>query len=268
MEKIVCKGVFIMKAFITIFAALVLIGTVVAGKIHWNREAVNQSSHSAVAATETSGTEEDSWKQHTANLPKAVVQKLEQAKTSGKPMKLVIVGSQATSEYDSAWPAKLEKALRKAYGQDAVDVKVLSYPDYTTLSFVEQDAYKDVVREKPDVLLFEPFLFNDNGVVGITHTLENLDVIMTDINKEVKGMVTILQPSQPIYHAVNYPKEEKELQAFAKEKGFEYANHWKAWPDAQSDKLLDYLSNEKRKPTQKGNDVWSQYLQTYFTGSK
>lgn len=63
------------------------------------------------------------------------------------------------------------------------------------------------------------------------YMLENLDVIMMDINKEVKGMVIILQFLQLIYYVVNYLKEEKELQVFVKEKGFEYVNYWKVWFD-------------------------------------
>ena len=127
--------------------------------------------------------------------------------------------------------------------------------------------YKDIMKEKPDVLLFEPFLLNDNGVVGITNTLDNLDVIMSHITEADKDLVTILQPSQPIYNATNYPKEAEALGEFAKTNGYEYVNHWSAWPDYKSEKILDYLVEKQRVPTAKGNKAWSSYLEEYFTAS-
>ncbi len=66
-------------------------------------------------------------------------------------------------------------------------------------------------------------------VCGITNTLDNLDVIMSHITEADKDLVTILQPSQPIYNASNYPKEAEALGEFAgRTNGYEYVNHWSA----------------------------------------
>jgi hypothetical protein len=259
-----------MKVVVNVIAVILFLSTIIAGKIYW--ESHTSGKISTITTTENtsiSSNNIDTSKNlayYTGNLPKSVQSKLEEADASGTPMKLLIVGSQATSTNSKGWPAMLKETLNNTYGS-LVDVNILEYKDTTTLDFVRNQDYKDIVKEKPDVLLFEPFLLNDNGVVGITNTLDNLQVIMSHVTEADKDLVTILQPSQPIYNATNYPKEAEALGEFAKKNGYEYVNHWSAWPDYKSEKILDYLVEKQRVPTAKGNKAWSSYLEEYFTAS-
>jgi hypothetical protein len=259
-----------MKVMVNIIAIIVLIGTIIGGKFYWNKQTSAGTSklvETAVASNEMSSkTKNRSWEEYTKNLPKSVVAKLKEAEKSGKPMNLLIVGSQATSTDLTGWPAMLKETLKNTYGS-LINVKVLEYKDTTTLDFVRNKEYEDIIKEKPDVLLFEPFLLNDNGIVGITNTLDNLNVIMSHLTNSNSNLVTILQPSQPIYNASNYPKEADALKDFAEEKGYEYLNHWSAWPDYRSDKILDYLIQKQHVPAKKGNKAWASYLKEYFTAS-
>lgn len=255
-----------MKVFLNIFAAVLLIITIVAGKMYWDHQTSAEASSGSMSRNNTSKVASKNWEDYGENLPESVKEKLKKADASGKPMKLLIVGSQATSTDSKAWPETLKETLNNTYGS-LIETSILEYKDETTLDFVRNQDYKDIIKEKPDVLLFEPFLLNDNGVVGITNTLENLNVIMSHITAEDKDLVTILQPSQPIYNATNYPKEAEALGEFAKKNGYEYVNHWSAWPDYKSEKILDYLVEKQRIPTAKGNKAWSSYLEEYFTAS-
>ncbi|UMZ34209.1 SGNH/GDSL hydrolase family protein [Priestia megaterium] len=255
-----------MKVFVNIFAAVVLIVTIVAGKMYWDHQTSAEASSKSTSSSSASKVANGNWEDSAENLPKSVKEKLKKAEASGKPMKLLIVGSQATSTDSKAWPETLKETLNNTYGS-LVETSVLEYKDETTLDFVRNQDYKDIIKEKPDVLLFEPFLLNDNGVVGITNTLDNLNVIMSHITEADKDLVTIIQPSQPIYNATNYPKEAEALGEFAKKNGYEYVNHWSAWPDYKSEKILDYLVEKQRVPTAKGNKAWSSYLEEYFTAS-
>ncbi len=259
-----------MKVMVNIVAVVVLIGTIVGGKLYWDKQTAAETSNfvgNKAISKEVSGeTENISWEEYTKNLPKSIIVKLEKAKKLGKPMNLLIVGSQATSTNSTGWPAMFKETLKNTYGS-LINVKVLEYKDTTTLDFVRNREYEDIVKEKPDVLLFEPFLLNDNGTVGITNTLDNLNVIMSHVTTSNSDLVTILQPSQPVYNATNYPKEAEALKVFAEEKGYEYLNHWSAWPDYRSEKILDYLVQKQHIPTRKGNKAWANYLKEYFTNS-
>ncbi|TYR78841.1 SGNH/GDSL hydrolase family protein [Priestia megaterium] len=256
-----------MKVIVNVMAAVALIATIVAGKLYWNYQTPERAEVATSASASSSKARGGSWEDYASNLPEGVVEKLADASETGEPMKLVIVGSQSTSKGENGWPALLTEKLDEAYGEALVDVEVYEYKEMNTLDFVRSDTYEDIVKAQPDVLLFEPFLLNDNGVVGIKNTLENLDVIMTHVTDEVEDVVTILQPSQPIYNAVNYPVEVEELASFAKENNYEFVNHWEAWPDYKSEEILDYLSEDQRQPNKKGHETWAEFLTEYFVAS-
>ncbi|WP_282022618.1 SGNH/GDSL hydrolase family protein [Priestia flexa] len=259
-----------MKVFVNILAIIVLIATIVGGKIYWdsNTSAAPASQEKSTSdSSESKAVSGGSWESYTSNLPDSIVDKLAQASETGEPMNLMIVGSQAMSKDENSWPMLLKAELDKTYGTSLIDVTVYEYEGMNTLEFVRGNTYEDIVKADPDVLLFEPFLLNDNGVVGIKNTLDNLSVIMSHITKEVDGVVTILQPSQPIYNATNYPKEAKELEVFSKENGYEYVDHWGSWPDYTSEEILEYLSEDQRTLTDKGHKAWSEALINYFVAS-
>ncbi|MGG3568552.1 SGNH/GDSL hydrolase family protein [Priestia megaterium] len=257
-----------MKVWINIIATITLIATIVLGKMYWSEKVEAEgAARPTVVGSSSPPVSSKNWKSYTRNLPTSIVEKLEKAKKTGEPIKLVIVGSQDTSTDSDAWPAQLKKKLNNTYGS-AVEVEVQEYKDKNSLEFIREKLYEKVMEAKPDILLFEPFLANDNGIVGITNTLDNISLIMTHINENVDGLVTIIQPSHPIYHAVNYPKEAEQLKAFAKKNEYEYINHWSEWPNSDSESLLNYLNESKTAPSEKGNTAWAKALELYFTNSK
>ncbi|MEH7605096.1 SGNH/GDSL hydrolase family protein [Priestia megaterium] len=256
-----------MKIWVNVLALLVLIASLVAGKMYWNHQASEQS---AVRPTKIEGSsytkgEEASWKEYAQNLPKLVIAKIEQAEKTKKPMKLVIVGSAPKEKVQKTWGTLLKENLKSTYGEDLMDTQVYEYTDMTTLKFINNGTYKQILDEKPDVLLFEPFLLNDNGVVGINNTLENINIIMSHLKEQNSELVTILQPSAPVYKAENYPNDVKALEEFSKENGYEYLNHWNAWPDYRSKDILTFLGKIPGQPNNNGEKLWSKYLETYFT---
>ncbi|MGG0485176.1 SGNH/GDSL hydrolase family protein [Priestia aryabhattai] len=256
-----------MKIWVNVIAFLVLIASLVVGKIYWNHQASEQSASRPIKIENSSYAEgEDvSWEQYKQNLPKSVIEKIEHAERTKKPMKLVIVGSAPKEKVDKTWGVLLKESLQSTYGEDLITTKVYEYTDMTTLEFVKDEAYKQISNEEPDILLFEPFLLNDNGVVGINNTLENITVIMSRLKEKNSELVTILQPSAPVYKAENYPNDVKALEEFSKENGYEYLNHWNAWPDYRSKDILTFLGKIPGQPNNNGEKLWAKYLETYFT---
>src|SRR5690349_4772056 len=108
-----------MKMWVNVLALLVLITSLVAGKMYWNHQASEQS---AVRPTKIEGSiytegEEASWKRYAQNLPKSVIAKIEQAEKKQKPIKLVIVGSAPKEKVDKTWGALLKESLQSTYGE-------------------------------------------------------------------------------------------------------------------------------------------------------
>ena len=258
-----------MKIWVNILAFLVLIACLAAGKMYWNHQASEQSALRPIKIEDSSYAEgEDvSWKQYAQNLPKSVIEKIEQAEKTQKPMKLVIVGSAPKENVEKTWGTLLKEKLYSTYGENLINTHVYEYTDMTTLEFIKTGTYKQILNENPDVLLFEPFLLNDNGIVGIDNTLENINIIMSRLKGQNSELVTILQPSAPVYKAENYPNDAKALAGFSKENGYEYLNHWTAWPDYRSKDILKFLAKTPGQPNDNGEKLWAKYLETYFTNS-
>ncbi|MDE8675335.1 SGNH/GDSL hydrolase family protein [Priestia aryabhattai] len=253
-----------MKILINVFAILIFISSLVAGKMYWNHQLDKQfeSKPTRVSAAET----EKDMQTETKNLPESIVKKLEKAKETGNPVKLVIVGS-APEKDVKTWGSLLKEKVEDTYGTDLINVELYEYKQMNTLQFVKTKTYEEITKAKPDILLFEPFLLNDNGVVGIDNTLENLDVVMKHIEAENKNLVTIFQPSAPVYEAKNYPNDVKALEDFSKENGYEFVNHWKSWPDYNSKEITEYLTDVPGQPNEKGEQVWAGFLIHYFTNN-
>lgn len=253
-----------MKILINVFAILIFISSLVAGKMYWNHQLDKQfeKKPTRVSAAET----KKDMQAETKNLPESIVKKLEKAKKTGNPVKLVIVGSAPEKDVET-WGTLLKDKVEDTYGTDLINVELYEYKQMNTLQFVKTKTYEEITKAKPDILLFEPFLLNDNGVVGINNTVDNLDVIMNHIKSENKDLVTIFQPSAPVYQAQNYPNDVKALETFAKENGYEFVNHWSAWPDYNEEDILKYLADENGQPNEEGEKVWFKFLSEYFTNS-
>ncbi|MCM3253628.1 SGNH/GDSL hydrolase family protein [Priestia aryabhattai] len=259
-----------MKIWVNILAIIVFIAAIAAGKMYWNNK-VSEQSVSAPTKVETSSNKnesENTWKEHAQNLPKSVKARLQNAKQTETPLKLVIVGSASQEQVKATWAELLKKEIEDSYGSSLINVEVHEYKNMTTLQFIKSGDYKEIADVQPDVLLFEPFLLNDNGVVGIENTLENINIILTYVKEQNEQVITILQPSAPVYKANNYPNDTEALKQFAKENGYDYINHWTAWPDYRSEGILNYLTKTHGQPNDDGEKLWAQYLENYFTNSE
>ncbi|MFB4321697.1 SGNH/GDSL hydrolase family protein, partial [Priestia sp. BR_2] len=94
-----------MKILINVFAILIFISSLVAGKMYWNHQLDKQfeTKPTRVGAAET----KKDMQSETKNLPESIVKKLEKAKKTGNPVKLVIVGS-APEKDVKTWGALLK----------------------------------------------------------------------------------------------------------------------------------------------------------------
>ncbi|MDA6141477.1 hypothetical protein OSK03_27280, partial [Escherichia coli] len=75
-----------MKVFVNILAIIVLIATIVAGKIYWdsNTSAAPASQEKSTSdSSESKAVSGGSWESYTSNLPDSIVDKLAQASETG-----------------------------------------------------------------------------------------------------------------------------------------------------------------------------------------
>ncbi|MFA8437283.1 SGNH/GDSL hydrolase family protein [Pueribacillus sp. YX66] len=260
-----------MKNIMTALIFTLCILSIVVGKIHWNQK-INAASNTAnekqaVVVEKKQQTEAEKFSTLTRHLPENLSEKITNAKDENHPLKIVAVGSSATAEGSGTWTSILQKRLDKAYGKGLFQISVESYGDDLSINVVQQEKYTSVIEQKPDIVLFEPFLLNDNGKVAISNTLDSVEIITDRLKEASEQIVIILQPPNPIHNAVHYPGQVQALKEFAKEQQLIYLNHWSNWPDYESDEILDYI-DENSLPTTQGHQVWADYIANYFTGEE
>jgi hypothetical protein len=243
------------------------ISFIIVGQIYWQKK-IDQSIQHAMTEekgnAQTVGNEDDEVMKYAANLPPEVQKKVKNAIHKNKPVRLVTVGSEATPASKDGWPALLKQQLDAAYGSEVFQVVVKEYKGMTTKQAIDENIAEQLIEEKPDILLWEPFLLNNNGVIDMNDTLEHIDAMIETITDTLPDVTIMLQPPHPIYNATYYPEQVKQFQAFAKEKGYIYIDHWQAWPDYKSEELNKYVDPDTDLPTKDGQERWADFLADYF----
>ncbi|WP_010676967.1 SGNH/GDSL hydrolase family protein [Bacillus timonensis] len=265
-----------MKKLIVIFVSVLSLAVIIAGKVHWDSKIeattkaesqLKNSKAEGISGKDASDkkkgeTPKEDLIAYTKNLPEEVVSKIELAIQSKEPLKLVIMGSASTPEDPNGWPTLFKQELENTYGKDVFEVSIHEYPNLTSETVVTEELYQEVIDLKPDVLLLEPFILADNGLVTMDDRLENLTTMLTDFYNQLPELTVLLQPANPLLKATYYPNEVQELKGFAEQNGYIYLDHWTAWPDHQTDDIEDYLVDGL--PSEKGHKVWADYLINYF----
>ena len=257
-----------MKKFLLFFLFVICAGGIFLGKMHWESKIetvsmkvdAKETKESPVADEEAGNSLDLAMSNFSTELKEVIKKKI----SEGESIHIAAVGSDATSDGNDSWPSILQSELDENYGGEVFSINVRSFGDKTSLEAM-REIREEGVDTTPDVLLLEPFLLKDNGEIRIEDSLDAVTSIISAYRNVNEDMIIILQPSNPLYDSKYYPKQVDELKAYAKENDYIYLNHWKEWPDQDSEKMEEYLTEES-EPNKKGHQVWANYLVDYFTG--
>ncbi|MDA1763969.1 SGNH/GDSL hydrolase family protein [Bacillus cereus] len=270
------------KAVLVLVVFVLFIASIVSGKLYWNKKVANATGQTSEvtkkkAEVKDSGAKKEEKKAekkqdakssfneaYAKNLPDEVKEKLKKASEDKKAVNLVIVGDEASSSAKDAWAAKLTANLETAYGKGLWNVTVKEYKGESTEELITNKRDKEIAKDNPDVILFEPPFITDNGKTGNGNSVVNTQKFVQALSTSAKGATIMIQPSNPVYGAKNYPKAIEALKQFATQNSYTYVNHWAAWPDASTKAILPYLQEEFGFPSAKGHDVWAKYVTDYF----
>ncbi|EJR58345.1 hypothetical protein IIO_04367 [Bacillus cereus VD115] len=270
------------KAVLVLVVFVLFVASIVSGKLYWNKKVANATGQTSEvtktkAEVKDSGAKKEEKKAekqqdakssfneaYAKNLPDEVKEKLQKAAKEKKAVNLVIVGDEASSSEKDAWAAKLTANLETAYGKGLWNVTVKEYKGESTEELIANKRDKEIAKDKPDVILFEPPFITDNGKTGNGNSVASTQKFVQALSTSAKGATIMIQPSNPVYGAKNYPKAIEALKQFATQTGYTYVDHWGAWPDAATKAILPYLQEEFGFPSAKGHEVWAQYVTDYF----
>ncbi|MDR7238752.1 SGNH/GDSL hydrolase family protein [Neobacillus drentensis] len=255
-----------MKNFLTILLGIACIAILYYGHSYWNQRIASASnttpSTSDHAQSEVTVKNDDSdidLLELTKNWPASSVDKFEQTLNKKKSFKVLFVGSTSIGSENSGVFPMVKKKLIETFGEKNIQVDVKTF-NSTSTQFINKNEQEDIAAEKADLIVLEPFILMNNGVVLIGDTLENTTTIMDDITAKNPETSFILQPSYPLYKAKIYPKQVEELKKFAMENDITYLDHWSAWPDPNTEAIKDYLLPDQSAPSDKGYELWSESI--------
>ncbi|MDZ4579503.1 SGNH/GDSL hydrolase family protein [Bacillus cereus] len=251
---------------------VLLIASIVSGNLYWKKQIADATEVIEELKVPKIETKAENRKDvnvsfnetYAKNLPDAVKGKLRKAAEEKKAVNLVIIGDEASSSEKDAWAAKLTTNLETAYGKGLWNVTVKEYKGESTEELIANKRDKEIAKNNPDVILFEPPFITDNSKTGNGNSVVNTQKFVQALSISAKGATIMIQPSNPVYGAKNYPKAIEALKQFALQNGYTYVDHWGAWPDATTKEILPYLQEEFGFPSAKGNEIWAQYITEYF----
>jgi len=247
-----------MKTIGLILFVVVGISVLGYGQLHWQAKitAVTEQESQAIEKTLQNDFQEEEKVvfniDYAANLPHEVIARLSDAQAMGESVDLALIGRDL-----GEWAQGLEAAIIEVYGSQIWNIEVLAYGNHTT-----SDLSQDVTLQnlQADVILFEVPLLNNNAAgteweVSLFETQRLLS--------HWSDAVVILQPSNPIFQAVNYPRQVESFMESVDEERVYLINHWQAWPDFNSEEITDYL-DEAYYVNEAGAALWQSYLINYF----
>ncbi|SLL33515.1 Uncharacterised protein [Mycobacteroides abscessus subsp. abscessus] len=256
-----------MKATILSILSIILLVILVIGNIHWNiREdsPLSPIHHTEDADTEVENKEQyfslDYYMSFAKSWPESAQQVLEEKLSDKQAFHILLVGSDEIGDQELGLITPLQEALASKYDK-YVTLDSIAYEE-TSSDYVNNNESEYVIEKKPDMIILEPFLLNDNRKVDISTALLNINQIINDIKDELPDVTFVLMPAHPLYGAGLYPMQVSDLQKYAESKDIPYWNHWEAWPESNDLKLKDYYVElgDKSKANEKGFEVWSNYL--------
>jgi hypothetical protein len=264
-----------LKKLIVIIAVVLSMAAVIVSKLHWDdkiaaKASVDTKSYvkdSSLDENKSSSEEKERLKKLTGNLDKAIAEKIKEAIDKEEQLHLVIFGS-ASTPLINGWPSLVKEELLNAYGDAVLRVTIKEIANKNSSEVINEGLYKSVIDSSPDLLLYEPFFLYDNDQFAVNKRLENLEYVIGEFEKANPDLITIIQPANPLHNATYYPGQVDELKEYALGNDILYIDHWSAWPDQTSKEMLDYVNGSglprSGQPTEKGHQVWAEYLTEYF----
>ncbi|EJR48912.1 hypothetical protein IIM_04089 [Bacillus cereus VD107] len=139
-----------------------LVASIVSGRIHSSKKVANATAQTNKMKTTKTGIEDNKQdakasfnEAYAKNLPDAVKEKLKKTAADKKAVNLAVVDEEAS------------------YGKGLWNVTVKEYKSESTDELIANKRDKEIAKDNPDVILFEPSFITDNGKTGNGNSVAN-----------------------------------------------------------------------------------------------
>ncbi|WP_026672398.1 SGNH/GDSL hydrolase family protein [Alkalihalobacterium bogoriense] len=164
-------------------------------------------------------------------------------------------------ESDKGWPMLVISEINGMLEKEKLKPTIVNVNRSSSLDVYNSNYFDTVIESNPDLLIVEPFILNDNGIVRIEDTLYVLEQFLNKVSDKLPETEVLIIPPNPVEGAVYYISQVESVAEFAQSSGYSFVDHWTAWPI--DDNLSDYLENNR--PNQQGHSIWAEFMVNYLT---
>lgn len=159
------------------------------------------------------------------------------------------------------WPDLLVQAIESK--NHPVTYNIINVEKQSTLDILNSSDIDLLVESNPDIVFFESLTLNDNGLLFIEESEDNLNLLLTQLNEELPKSKIILYPSNPLLNPVQYLSQIQSLNQFAEENSILYANHWGTFPEVTDPQIEEY--SKSGILSEKGHQELAKFMEEFLT---
>ncbi len=188
-----------------------------------------------------------------------------------------VTAGAGTSSEEKKWTNSLVKYINSQ--DDISNVKQLNngYGGYTTSGLIKENKIKELIKEKPDLVLFEMCLINNHAQnVTIKETKDDIKSITEEIKKSLPDTLIIFQTANAIENnnqndlGLTYEDYNTTISEYILNQNWTLFDTFKDYSDiVNNDNLVykDYLSDEVH-PNDNGYKIWFNILKDHVNKVK
>ncbi|MCU7712485.1 SGNH/GDSL hydrolase family protein [Priestia sp. JV24] len=264
---------------VTVLVAVVCIFIVGFGKVFYTNkieaQAVEDQKQYNKFEKEEAAKDKKRVEQLKAEKNENLIKWLQYRSTQKDKITLSVLGSSVTagsgaSDSSHRWANLLTNYLEI----DVDDINPINlvnngYGGYSTSELINDKKIDEVVKNKPDVVIFELCLLNNFGEkVSLEKTTQDINYIMETLSKELPDSLIVIQTANSIPNknangiGLTYDDYNKYAEQYVQSKGWNFINTYEQFDDEVINKELNYndILNDGIHPTDKGYAIWYNIL--------
>jgi lysophospholipase L1-like esterase len=269
-----------------LFFVLLLVSTVVIlgfGKWHYDDKIEKDGINAAKAFKKEEQKEIQKEKERVALLEKnksnSVIDWLKNKSTQKEKITISVFGSSVTagagsSVREKTWASLITNYLKNQEGISSISLVNRGYGGYSTDRLKTENKIKEVLTDKPDLVIIEPTIINNYLLdISIKQTQKDVLYFISQIKEKYPNSLIIIQSSDRIIGAerqnqlgYRYKDYVDSIKTFTQENHLNYIDIY-AGTERQrkeSNKSLQDILKDDRHPNDLGYKYWFETLKTSF----
>ncbi|MDZ5607026.1 SGNH/GDSL hydrolase family protein [Bacillus pseudomycoides] len=250
---------------------------------------INSISSPSKNTDNTNESKKDITKSEKQQTDKSVINFLEHISSTKGKVKIVALGDSVTfgigaftekgSRFSNAWGGLLAKYLNN----DVANIRNATvinkgFPRRSTSELLKEKRVDEVIRENPDLVIFEVCLFNNQSkAVSLAQTNLDIDTIVSQIQTKLPNTLILIQSPNPSTSrtdkrtnriGLTYQDYLTSTKEHIKNKEWHYIDTYKSYQEILNKKHLqleETLISDGIHPNNKGYMVWFEVLKEAFS---